>query len=158
LALPLTIFCSGIFFAASCQPQTPKTSFTQADIDKIRWIEGKWRGVGADAGKPFYELYEFAADGKLENTSYGPDNTFTKIESSGSVYLENGEIIHKGGDWIWTASKISDSSIEFVPKEKATNSFVWKKENADTWVAVLANKNAEGKIVETVYRMERIKK
>src|SRR5687768_17503316 len=33
----------------------PRTDFTPADIAKLKWIEGTWRGMDGD--KPFYERY-----------------------------------------------------------------------------------------------------
>lgn len=40
---------------------TPSNKFTAADIAKLKWIEGTWRGMDGD--KPFYERY------KLEETA-----------------------------------------------------------------------------------------
>src|SRR2546423_6072433 len=99
--------------------KSKSTSFTKADIEKLRWMEGKWRGVGDDASKPFYEQYRFTHDGKIESVSYGPDTTFTQAKNNTSVFLDEGRVLHKDGDWLWMASKITDSSVEFVPKEKA---------------------------------------
>ena len=58
-----------LFIAAACsnaqvansnqdpiaQP-TPSNKFTAADIAKLKWIEGTWRGMDGD--KPFYERYK----------------------------------------------------------------------------------------------------
>ena len=46
--------------APIAQP-TPSNKFTAADIAKLKWIEGTWRGMDGD--KPFYERY------KLEETA-----------------------------------------------------------------------------------------
>jgi hypothetical protein len=40
---------------------TPSNKFTAADVAKLKWIEGTWRGMDGD--KPFYERY------KLEETA-----------------------------------------------------------------------------------------
>jgi hypothetical protein len=59
---------------------------------------------------------------------------------------------------LWSATKLDDSQVEFAPKEKATNSFIWQKESEDVWLARMMVKDDKGKPIETVFRMERIKK
>lgn len=133
-----------------------RRDFTKADLEKLRWIEGSWRGSDINGQTPFYERYRFNSESKIETASFA-DATFTKVNDAGIVYWENGEILHKGGEMVWAASKLNDGMVEFVPKEKARNSFVWQKEAADVWTARLINKDAQGKLIETVYRMERVK-
>jgi hypothetical protein len=149
-------FTTSLLSCGQASNSTYKRDFAKADLEKLRWIEGDWRGSDAKGQNPFYERYRFNNDSKIETASFS-DTTFTKINDSGTVYFENGEIIHKGGEMVWAASKLEEGMIEFVPKEKAMNSFVWQKESADVWTARLINKDAQGKLIETVYRMERIK-
>src|SRR5262249_856790 len=127
LVLCLSVVFSIVFSACrQSGHSTYRRDFTKADIEKLRWIEGRWRGGDQKGQNPFFERYQFTSDSRIETTSF-PDTTFTKQGDSGFVYFENGEIIHKGGEMVWAASKLTDSMIEFVPKEKATNSFVWQK-------------------------------
>src|ERR1700755_1314463 len=42
-----------------------------AELAKLRWIEGAWRGTG-DVEKPFYERYRFENDSTLAVESF-PD-------------------------------------------------------------------------------------
>ena len=156
LCLCLLLFSGSLSACGQSGNQAGKSNFTKADIEKLRWLEGTWRGTDATAQNPFFERYRFVGDGKIETDSFS-DSTLSKVDSQSSTYFENGEIIHKSGTMVWTASRLDDSQIEFAPKEKATNSFVWKKESADDWTARLMTKDAQGKQTETIYRMERVK-
>src|SRR5688500_11544687 len=40
--------------ASTAQP-TPARNFAKADVARLNWIEGTWRGMDGD--KPFYERY-----------------------------------------------------------------------------------------------------
>jgi len=153
------IIGSGVVFisiyAIACN-QTGKTNFTQSDLAKLRWLEGSWRGADTDGKNLFYERYRFVGDSKIETDSFS-DSTLSKVDSQSTTYLENGLIYHKSADRLWTATKLDDSMIEFAPKEKAANSFTWKKESADAWTAAMTTKDANGGVKETIYRLERIK-
>lgn len=156
LLLPLLAFFASLTACKQASYPTYKRDFTKTDLEKLRWIEGRWRGSDTKGQNPFYERYLFNSDSKIETASFA-DATFTKTNDTGLVYFENGEIIHKGGEMTWAASKLNDGLIEFVPKEKASNSFIWQKESADAWTARLINKDAQGKLIETIYRMERVR-
>jgi hypothetical protein len=145
-----------IFVSANACTQAGKTNFTQADFEKLRWLEGSWRGTDANGKNEFYERYRFVGDSKIETESFS-DATLSKVDNLSSTYLENGSIYHTSGGGIWTATRLDDSTIEFVPKEKAVNSFIWKKESADVWRSRMIAKDARGGVTETIYRLERIK-
>jgi hypothetical protein len=154
--LCLLLFSGGLSACGQSGDSTGKRNFTRADFEKLRWLEGTWRGTDANGQNPFFERYRFVGDGKIETDSFS-DSTLSKVDSQSSTRFENREIVHKSGAIVWTASKLDDSQIEFVPKEKTTGSFVWKKESADVWTARLLGKDAQGKPKETIYRMERVK-
>ena len=145
--------------AATCgltQSADEKKDFTKADLHKLRWIEGTWRGSENGKGG-FYERYRFANDDLLETESLGPDLTSPKTGDKGSVYVSNGQILHRGGSMVWTATAVDDKSIHFAPKENASNSFSWEKESSDVWIARIKYSDSQGRPVENVYRMERVK-
>ena len=52
---------------------TPSKKFTAADVAKLKWIEGAWRGMDGD--KPFYERY------KIEETAMVVES----LKADGSV-------------------------------------------------------------------------
>ena len=137
---------------ASPTPQ-PKT-ITAADLTKLRWIEGSWRGTG-DIDKPFYERYKFESDTTLMVESF-PDEKFEKATEVDRFVLKDGHFGKFGGESGSVASALDDNSITFEPTGKARNSFRFQRESADTWKAILNWKEADGTSKERVYKMERM--
>jgi hypothetical protein len=135
------------FFAVSCgdaqvskpdaQPavtqSTPSKKFTAADIAKLKWIEGTWRGMDGD--KPFYERY------KIEETAMVVET----LKADGSVEgepdrfeLKDGEFGKGEGDKRSVASEITADHIQFIPAVPGTsNSFRFERQPNNTWRAVL---------------------
>ena len=71
--LVLVFFCVSLCAAqrkTDVQKQKGKTKFTKSDIEKLRWIEGFWRGSDADGKLIFYENYHFVAN-EIIIKSYG---------------------------------------------------------------------------------------
>ena len=54
------LFALAVFTLASCADSAQTNKFTTADLQKLRWIEGTWRGTG-DVDKPFFERYRSKA-------------------------------------------------------------------------------------------------
>lgn len=126
---------------------------TAAELAKLRWIEGSWRGTG-DVERPFYERYRFEGDALLVEGF--ADETLSKADDVTRFELKDGEFGGGGGGAHWAASEIKDDSITFVPVRGARNSFRWQKGEDGTWAAVLEWPAAEGKPARRrVYRMER---
>jgi hypothetical protein len=150
------VFLAATTTCGQTQPSREKKEFSKSDLQKLRWIEGTWRGSENGQGG-FYERYRFANDDVLENESLGPDLTSPKDGGKGSVYISDGNILHRGGSMVWIATALDDKSIHFAPKENASNSFSWEKESADVWIARIKFTDSQGKPVEHVYRMERVK-
>ena len=126
---------------------TPSNKFTAADIAKLKWIEGSWRGMDGD--KPFYERY------KLEETALvveglkpdgSPDGEPSRFE------LKNGEFGQGEGDKRSAASEITGDHVQFVPAVPGKmNRFRFERQPHGTWRAVLdwpatADKPARQKI------------
>jgi hypothetical protein len=135
-------------------PSPVTTRITPADLAKLRWIEGSWRGTG-DVDTPFYERYRFENESTLLVDSF-PDEKLTKVDDTTRFELKDGQFGNAGEGSRWIATAIDDKSITFEPVSKARNSFRWTRESADLWKAVLkwpATGNSPAK--ERVYRMER---
>jgi len=126
---------------------TPSNKFTAADIAKLKWIEGTWRGMDGD--KPFYERY------KLEETALVVEGL--KADGSpdgepGRFELKDGEFGQGEGNKRSAASEITDDYIQFVPAVGGTmNRFRFERQSNGTWRAVLewpakADKPARQKI------------
>ena len=135
------------FIAASCSDaqvakpdttptvahSTPSKKFTTADVAKLKWIEGTWRGMDGD--KPFYERY------KIEETAMVVES----LKADGSVNgeperfeLKDGEFGKDEGDRRSVASEITADHIQFVPTVPGkSNSFRFERQPNNTWRAVL---------------------
>ena len=126
-------------------------NFSTADIAKLRWIEGTWRGSGVDQA-PFFERYRFENESTLAVDSF-PNEKLNKAEETTRFELKEGRF----GNSTYVASSIDDNGINFEPVANARNSFRWERVSDNAWKATLkwpaqGNKPAR----ERVYNMERI--
>jgi hypothetical protein len=134
--------------------QTPQTKFSVSDLEKLRWIEGTWRGTG-DVEKPFFERYRFESPTILAVDNF-TDETLTKVEETTRFELKDGQFGNGGEDSRWAASSIDYMGVNFLPIAKARNSFRWQRESDNTWTAIITWQPAEGKPGrQRVYKMER---
>jgi hypothetical protein len=146
--------CAGGPSATSPQPTasqkpTPAT-ITAADLARLRWIEGSWRGTG-DIEKPFYERYRFENDTTLMMEELA-DETMSKVNDTTRYELKDGHF--SNGRYVATA--LDEKSITFEPVN-AGNSFRWERESENSWKATLwwpATKTAPAG--QIVYRLERL--
>jgi hypothetical protein len=130
---------------------TPSRGFTSADIAKLKWIEGSWRGMDGD--KPFYERYTVEEKAMLvealkeDGSSDGEPGRFE---------LKNGEFGKGEGDKRSVASEITESYIQFVPAVKGQrNSFRFERQADGTWIALLEwPATAEKLAGKKIYKME----
>jgi len=137
--------------AADAKPQaTPSNKFTVADVTKLKWIEGTWRGMDGD--KPFYERYKIEENAMVVET-LKEDGSLDG--EPGRFELKNGEFGKTEGDSSSAASEITDTSVQFVSAVPGKgNSFRFVKQ-PHGWDAILewaatANRPAGQKM----YRME----
>ena len=150
-----------IAFAAclfiSCHSESAQTrQFTTADVQKLRWIEGTWRGSG-DVDKPFFERYRFEGDSVLLVDSF-EDGSLAKVTDTTRFELNNGEFGGGSEGSRYVAKSIDDQAIEFAPAVKARNSFRWERISTDLWRATIMNPATKDKPAsQRVYKMERIK-
>jgi len=147
-----------VLLIAACQRSPDAQSnrsdakkFSTADVARLRWIEGTWRGSGVDQA-PFFERYRFENDSTLAVDSF-PDEKLDKVEDTSRFELKDGRF----GNPSYVASLIDDHGINFEPVANAKNSFKWERVSDNAWKAILkwpadGNKPAR----ERVYNMERI--
>lgn len=153
--------CSAILFVllfAACQhspdAQTNRSEtkkFSTADLAKLRWIEGTWRGSGVDQA-PFFERYRFENESILAVDSF-PNEKLDKVEDTSRFELKDGRF----GSKYYFATLIDEKAIDFEPTPLANNSFRWERVSDNAWKATLkwsANGNKPAR--ERVYNMERI--
>ena len=133
--------------SAPTAQSTPSNKFTAADIAKLKWIEGTWRGMDGD--KPFYERY------KIEETAMvveGLNADGSSKDAPERFELKNGEFGKDEGNNRSAASAITADYVQFVPAVAGKgNSFRFERQSNGTWRAVLdwpatANKPARQKI------------
>ena len=127
--------------------------YTSADLKKLRWIEGTWRGTG-DVEKPFFERYRFESDTVLAVDSF-PDEKLGTVDDTTRFELKDGEFTNGGEGARWIATTIDDRSITFEPLAKAKNSFKWERNDEKSWTATLSWPEADGKPArQRVYQMK----
>jgi hypothetical protein len=134
------------------QPSPIPKQITPADLAKLRWIEGSWRGTGGDV-PPFYERYKFENDSTLVVEGLA-DETFSKVNDVSRFELKDGHFGSSSGDSSSVATALDDSSISFAPIGKG-NYFRFQRESDNSWKAVLNWTDKTGAAKERIYLMER---
>jgi len=150
---------------------SPKGKFTTADLAKLKWLEGTWKGTGGD--KPFFERYRFENDSTLVVETFA-DDSLAKIVDTSRFELKNGEFGHDMGVRRAVASSITENAVQFVPAPSHTrplangstplpqpgndqnqNSFRFERSGDGTWNAILQWPARNGKLESSkVYKME----
>lgn len=139
---------------ASNQQQPVAKKISIADLQKLRWIEGTWRGTGVNQA-PFFERYRFESDTTLAVDSFD-DEKVTKVTDTTRFELKDGEFGGGSSGSRYVATVLDDNSITFEPALKARNSFVWKRESKDSWTAIIKPLGTPDKpSKEVIYNMER---
>lgn len=133
-----------------CKTKSPSvtTTFTKQDLEKLRWIEGTWKGL--DGATPFYELYTFTNDSTLHITSYDWNGTDSSNTSTTAIAWKQNHYF-LGDSLNWRVDAITRNSVFLIPNYKAANKIIWQKKNQNSWEAVLTS----SKGVKT-YQMERV--
>jgi len=149
--IALSLLCiPSCAFGQQIQPAKPKL-ITTADLQKLRWIEGSWRGSGVDQA-PFFERYRFETATTLAVDTIEGE----KVTDTTRFVLKNGEFGGGSEGSRYVATALDENSITFAPVTKARNSFRWQRETADSWKAVLNWPATKDKPAgERVYHMER---
>lgn len=136
---------------------TPSNQITAADVAKLKWLEGTWRGM--DGEKPFYERIRFEGSTMIVETL--TDETNSKISSTARFELKDGEFGHTVGDQRSAASSISDDAVQFVPAPPEPgarakgNTFRFERKAEGKWSAVLEVPGTNGQPdSEKAYQME----
>lgn len=122
---------------------TPSKEFTEADIAKLKWLEGSWKGMDKD--KPFFERISFEGPAMIVQTY--TDGTMSTVKDTSRFELKDGEFATSVGESRSAASSITENAVQFVPAA-APNSdlarakgFTFRFQRAadgKKWYAVLA--------------------
>lgn len=138
---------------SSAQKETETTGTTTAslpyskgDLIKIKWIEGKWKGMAG--GKPFYEIYELIGDTSLKITSFdwnGSDSSNTDVDFV--KWIDSAYYLGKNQNY--KVTEITGAEITMIPL-KAANDIHWIFKDSLSWDVVL-----KGQKTTANYHMER---
>ena len=134
----------------------PARSVTRADVAKLYWLEGAWRGTGAP--KPFFNKYTFIGGTTMKIAGF-EDEELTKQVESARYDLKDGMFANPDGKDRFGASEISDTYLELVSLSEDTNKVV-KMERLDNGNirATLEWTSADGKSDSKSYILEPLKK
>ncbi len=138
--------------AAVPAPTVTAKTITTANLQKLKWIEGTWRGTG-EVQPPFFERYKFENDSTLVMEELA-DESLSKVNSTARYELKDGRFGTDGA----VATALDDTSVTFSPLDPRRNSFRWQSESKDSWKAILtlpAKGTTPAK--ETIYKLERVK-
>ena len=123
--------------------------------EKLKWIEGTWRGTG-EVEKPFFERCRFEINSTLLIESFD-DETLGKVTNVSRYELRDGHFGNTG-EARWVETALDDKSITFAPAVKVRNFFTWESESKDVWKATLIwPESDKGPARQRVYKMERMK-
>jgi hypothetical protein len=134
------------------QSRVPK-QITPAELSKLRWIEGAWRGTGGGV-PPFYERYKFENESTLLVETLA-DETAGKVSDQSRFELKDGHFGSGTADEGSVATALDDNSISFAPLGKG-NFFRFQRESDNSWKAILNWTDKNGVAKERVYLMERL--
>lgn len=154
----------GAFVAAlaACERQAAQTdtpaqsaavaaSATLAEFQKLRFLEGSWRGSGG-AYAAFYEDYRVIDDSTIAMRSFS-DSTFQKANDSSTIVFRNGTVGNNSGS---TAVTLTDTSVSFRKLPATTGGYTFTRNSADQWTATLHPLGGTGNA--TVYVMKRVQR
>ena len=102
-----------VAFTPSPTPAPTPKNIAPADLQKLRWIEGSWRGTGVDQ-PPFFERYRFESDTVLAVDSFD-DEKLTKVSDTTRFELKDGEFGGGGEGSRYVAVALDDNLITFAP-------------------------------------------
>jgi hypothetical protein len=142
--------------AAAVRNAVLPVTLDRAQLARLKWIEGSWRGTG-DSTAAFYERYSFPDDSTMVSITFR-DSALQAISDSSVYMLRDGQFGNGGTGARWVATAMDETSIHFEPIARARNNFTWKRVSADEWSAVLETPAGEGRPASSrTYTMRRIK-
>ena len=127
---------------------------TAADLKKLDWIVGSWKGTGG--GVPtFYERYRFENPSTLIVETLEND----KVKDTSRFELKNGEFGSSANGASSVATGFDGKSITFANVGRAGSGWKWERMSDNQWRAVIFwPANATRAAGERIYTMDRIGK
>lgn len=141
--------------ATSLNLTAATTMFNESDFSRIRFLEGRWRGVGPD-GKAFFDEYVRTEPTLLRSVRHA-DGSFNQPTDGSSVALKDGVVTSTWGQFTWKATTLSDSRACFEPIN-APSSFCWELVAPDTVTVTQRWTGSDGKEQSMVLTLHRVKR
>lgn len=139
--------------ADTTRPAVPGT-YTAAEFQRLRWLDGRWRGRTED-DKAFFEQYRFLDDSTIAMHAFA-DSAFAQPNDSARITLRGGTVANRSASARWVAERLDTLGVEFAPDSGATNYFAWTKESPDSWTATLRWMDKGGKARRVAYALQRM--
>lgn len=140
--------------AVSFNSSAATIMFDESSFAQIKFLEGRWKGVGPD-GKVFYDEYVWV-DATLFRSTRHADATFSQAMDASTVALKDGAITSTWGQFTWRAHLLSASKACFEPVN-APSSFCWELVAPDTVTVTQRWTGADGQAQSFVLTLERVK-
>jgi len=147
--LILVVFLAAFSFNLSAET----AMFNESDFSQIKFLEGRWKGIGPD-GKEFFEEYVLAEPTLLRSLHYA-DATFNKATDGSKVALKDGEITSTWGEFTWRATSLTSSKACFEPVN-APSAFCWERAAPNSVTVTQRWTDGEGKEQSFVITLERV--
>ncbi|MEO8624950.1 MAG: hypothetical protein ABI625_27950 [bacterium] len=127
----------------------PHTALTD-----LRWIVGSFRGAGAQGTvqAPFFERYSLVGDSTLVVESF-KDSTL-KGAADSTRYVLHGDSLTSPDA---AATNVSPGSVTFSSRKNRDLAWTWRRDDDNTWTAIIVNAVPNAPPKTRVYHMARLK-
>ncbi len=137
--LPLSLLSFLLLFLFACRsnPQlseedygirvsAPNVRYTQADVQKLNWLAGDWKGM--EAGRVVHKLFQFHGTNTLEMLDMDNENG-----SSASLFTWHEGRYYLGPNRQWVLTWIGDKDLRFDPTFPGAEAMTWTRLNDRQW-------------------------
>jgi hypothetical protein len=132
----------------------PAKNLTAADVEKIKWLEGVYKGTFND--KPFYNRYRL--EGTTLKVNRFEDEAMTKQTEFATYELKDGMFANPTGEPRFAAVKMTEDTVQFVTLSGTTASYKLEKKADGGIHATLESAGLGGKPSKNSFELERLKK
>lgn len=144
---------AALCIAATCNLSIATTMFNESSFSQLKFLEGRWKGVGPD-GKDFFDEYVLVNPSLFRSIRHA-DATFSKATDESSVTLKDGVITSTWGQFTWRATTLGASKACFEPVN-APSSFCWERVALDTVTVTQRWTDSNGKEQSFVLTLSRV--
>lgn len=146
------LFAAGL--AAGVTMSAATTMFNESSFAQIRFLEGRWKGVGPD-GKDFFDEYVLAEPTLFRSIRHA-DASFNNAVDGSTVALKDGVVTSTWGSFTWKATSLGATKACFEPLN-APSSFCWERVAPDTVTVTQRWAGSDGKPQSFVLTLHRVK-